>query len=119
MNRISARSFLFLAAASLSVGALAVNCSKTDRSSDDVGGIKLALTIPGGLTVNSVNWTINSSTNMSLASGTINTSDVNSSASVDTSCPASTGDTLTMSATTTTGVACTGTSLPFNVVAGQ
>jgi hypothetical protein len=117
MNRISARLSGLLAAGALCTGVLAANCSKnTDHS--DVGTMKLALTLPSGATVNSVHWEIDSSTGAVLRSGTINTSDKNATPSVDTSCPAGTGDRVTLTATTSDGTSCTGTSAPFNVVAG-
>jgi len=98
-------------------GAMAVNCSK---SSDNGGVIHIALNItPGGPAVNSVHWQIMSSTNTLIKQGDINTSDLNATPSVDTSCPAGSGDTVVLTATATDGTKCNGQSMPFNVIAGQ
>ncbi len=81
--------------------------------------MKLAFSLPDGLTINSVNYQVASSSSATLLQGTINTSDKNATVSLDLALPASTNDTITLTATTTTGVACTGTSNPFNIVSGQ
>jgi hypothetical protein len=119
MNRISARTTTLLAGLALVGGAFLANCNKSDSTSD-VGTLRLALKVPpNGPTVNSVSWQIFASDGTTvLRSGTINTSDPNSTASVDTSCPAGTGDKVVMNATATDGTHCTGTSAPFNVTAG-
>jgi hypothetical protein len=117
MTRTSAKMTTLLAGAALLIGAAAVNCSRSG-SSDSIGTMHLALTLPNGTTVSSVSWQIMSSGGAVIRSGTINTSDQNATPSVDTSCPAGTGDTVTLSATTSDNKSCTGTSAPFNVVAG-
>jgi hypothetical protein len=86
---------------------------------NNYGQLSVALALPGGVTVNSVAWRVLSSTNAVLASGTTNTSNPSSTPSVNVSIPPGTGDTVVMTATTSDSVACTGTSAPFNVTAGQ
>ena len=54
-----------------------------------------------------------------LASGTTNTSRSGATASFAVGLQAGTGDVVTMSATTSTGNTCSGSSAPFNVVANQ
>jgi hypothetical protein len=105
-----------LAALTLVASVAAVNCSKGGDTG--TGTVRLALSLPNGTTLNSVDWKILSSTNSVLRQGTINTSDPAATPSVDTSCPASTGDTVQMTGTTSDGTSCSGTSAPFNVTAG-
>jgi hypothetical protein len=103
-------------------GLAAIGCS----SSGHGGGIvRLALHVDPTFTVNSVHWQINSSTTTDIKHGDIDTSDINSTASVDTSCPTGSGYRVVLTATatdTTTGntVPCTGNSPApgFNVTAG-
>jgi hypothetical protein len=84
----------------------------------EVGQVQLALTLPDSTTIDSVAWKVLSSTNTVMASGTLNTSGTRM-ASFISSLAASTGDTVNMTATTSGGVACAGTSTAFDVVAGQ
>jgi hypothetical protein len=107
-----------LAALALAAAALTVACSSADPGHDGVGTIRMSLTLPGGATVSRVDWRILSAAGVPLVTGSIATDDPNATASVDTSCPASTGDTLEMSATTSAGVVCRGLSAPFDVAAG-
>jgi hypothetical protein len=88
-------------------------------SSGDEGQVILALTIPGGATISSVSWTVKSSSNQLLASGTTNTSRSGATASFAVGLAAGTGEVVTMTATTSTGDTCSGSSAPFNVVANQ
>jgi hypothetical protein len=57
MIRKAASKFLILAAVTLASGAMAVNCSK-NSTKDDIGSVGLALVLPGGGIVNTVNYTI-------------------------------------------------------------
>ena len=57
MIRKAASKFLILAAVTLASGAVAVNCSKKSDK-DDIGSVGLALVLPGGGIVNTVNYTI-------------------------------------------------------------
>ncbi len=97
-----------------------VSCQgQSGGSSADEGQLVLALTIPGGATISSVAWTVKSSSNQLLASGTTNTSRSGATASFAVGLAAGTGDVVTMTATTSAGETCTGSSAPFNVVANQ
>jgi hypothetical protein len=97
-----------------------VSCqSQPDGSSGDVGQVVLALNIPDGATISSVAWTVKSSSNQVLASGTTNTSRSGATASFAVGLAAGTGDVVTMTATTSAGDTCSGSSAPFNVVANQ
>lgn len=104
-------------ATTLIVGIVAASCGKSDPG--NLGQLQVALSLPGGVTVNSVAWRVLSSSSAVLASGTINTSNPNATPSVNVSLPAGTGDTVSMTAMTSQGTSCSGTSSPFNVVAGQ
>jgi hypothetical protein len=114
-----------LAATVLLGGVVGANCSKGSKGDDTTGNISLALTLPGGVSINSVDYRIHAGAAQAPAvgpiadvTGTINTSDPNATASVAHSFPASTGDTVTLMATTAGGVSCTGTSMPFSLMAG-
>jgi hypothetical protein len=110
-----------VAAVALLSGAVAVNCSgkrPTSGNSPD-GMLSLALSLPGGATISSVSYTIHSAQPTSPPAdkaGTINTSNGMATASVETSFAASTNDTVTLTATTSDGEPCTGTSPQFSVV---
>ena len=124
MTRISARTMKILAATVLLGGAVAgVNCSKGSTSGNGNGLLSLSSRLTsGGITVTSVNYQIVHSDGSPFAppiAGVINTSDMNATASVDQSVPASTGDIALMTATGSDGSACSGKSMGFNVVAGQ
>ena len=124
MTRSSARLSTLLAATALLGGVTAVNCSKGTNSNGGI--VRLALHVSPNFTVNSVHWQINSPTTTDIKHGDINTSDLNSTASVDTSVPAGSGYRVTMTASATdtatppNTVSCTGSSPApgFNVTAG-
>jgi hypothetical protein len=90
----------------------------------DDGQLRLGLT-SAGLTVDSVAWRVQTPAMppVIVRAGTINTSDANATASVYTSVPAGSGyvAVLTADIVPPTGnpAYCTGTSAPFDVVAGQ
>jgi hypothetical protein len=107
-----------LLAALVGVGTLGINCSSSKKG-NNVGQVTMALTLPSGVTVDSVHWTISSTSIAAVAQGDINTSDLHATASVFTSYPASMGDTVTMHAVTSAGKSCDGTSPTFSVMAGQ
>jgi hypothetical protein len=88
-------------------------------ASGPTGHVNLAFVLPGGTTVSSVAWKVFSSTSAVLASGIINTTNPNSTPTVIVGLPAGTGDTVTMTTTTSNGASCSGTSAPFSVVPGQ
>ena len=104
--------------AAASIGVLAAGCMPGTSNNNDQGEVQVALTFPGSVTVDAVSWMVLSSTNAVLASGTIDTSADGSTASVAVGIPPGTGDTVTMTAMTSTGATCTGTSGAFNVTAG-
>ena len=106
-----------IAAVALLGGATALNCSKASSPSA-IGDVKLAFALPDGLTIKQVSYQVHSSSNTTLLQGTIDTSDKNATVSLDLALPPSNGDTISLTATTTTGVSCTGTSTAFNIVAG-
>ena len=122
MTRLSARSTKFLAAAALLSGAFAISCSKSSNSGSNDGRLKLALT-SAGVTVNTVHYQVLSSATppVVVREGDIDTSDPNSTASVYTSVPAGTGYIATLTANTAGPpvLPCVGSSMPFNVIAGQ
>jgi hypothetical protein len=104
--------------ATLLGSAILAGCGQ-GSDNNDYGTLSVALALPNGVTVNSVAWRVLSSTNTVLQSGTTNTSNPSSTPSVNVSVQPGTGDTVTMTAMTSDGVSCTGTSMPFNVTAGQ
>ena len=78
MIRTAARKAFLLAALTLSVGAVAVNCShrdSTDGPSAAIGSVGLAITLPSGATVSTVHYSIKNGSNVEVSSGNINTSD--------------------------------------------
>jgi hypothetical protein len=110
-----------VAAVALMSGAFAVNCSTktaTTGTTGPDGMLSMALTLPTGVTINSVAYTIHSAQPTSPPAdktGSIDTSNSMSTPSVETSFPASTNDTVTLTATTSDGEPCTGTSPAFSV----
>ncbi|HVU03638.1 MAG TPA: DUF4215 domain-containing protein [Polyangiaceae bacterium] len=109
-------------AAFVSAGALSA-CSSTPSSQPTGGGVEapnngtvgLAIDVGGGLTVNSVSYSVTG--NGQNVTGTIDTSDPNSTPSVQIGLPQGNGYTVSLSATATNGVHCAG-SQTFNVTAG-
>src|SRR5262245_49532158 len=97
-------------------GALALGCSskRAEISAPD-GMLTLALTLPSGIMISSVQYTIHSAQPTGAPpdkTGLINTSNAQAQPSVETSYPASTNDTVTLTATTSDGEPCSGTSMP-------
>lgn len=123
MIRTAARKAILLAAVTLSVGAVAVNCSHRDTSDSPgsaVGSVGLAITLPSGATVSTVHYSIKNGSNVEVSSGNINTSDPGATVSlVVGGIAAGPGYTIALSATASDGAACAGTSAPFTVVANQ
>ena len=104
-----------LGALALVGGAVGLNCSK-DSNPAGSGGLKIGFAIPDGTTISSVHYamTLNGAAG---PSGNFNTGDQNSSPSFDIALQPSTNDTITLTATTSTGVSCTtGASPAFNIV---
>ena len=110
------------AAVALMGGAIGLNCSK--GSNPTSGDVKLAVVLPSGTTITTVNYQILSSTSAQLAAGSFNVSDPHATVSLDIVVPVTAtgdaGDTVKLTATTdgTPSESCTGTSAPFPVVAG-
>lgn len=109
-----------LAGVALLSGAVGMNCSskQTGPTGPD-GMLSMALTLPTGVTISAVQYAIHSAQPTSPPAdktGTIDTSNTMATPSVETSYPASTSDTVTLTATTSAGEPCTGTSPQFSVV---
>ena len=84
------------------------------------GRVLLALVLPGGgATISNVSWTVKSPSNQVVASGSIDTSRSGASASFALGLANSKGYVVTMAAKTSGGDTCSGSSAPFDVVAGQ
>jgi hypothetical protein len=112
------------AAVALLSGAVAVNCSskRPDNGNAPDGMLSMALTLPSGVTITQVQYKIHSAQPTGAPAdktGTINVSNAQAQPGVETSYPASTNDTVTLTATTTDGEPCTGTSNEFSVIAGS
>jgi hypothetical protein len=111
-----------LVAAMLLCGAVAANCGSSKRSgrpSGPDGMLSMALSLPSGTTITSVQYTIHSNQATSPPadkSGTIDTSDDSATPSVETSYPVSSNDIVTLTALTALSEPCTGTSSEFMVV---
>ncbi|HLK91910.1 MAG TPA: alkaline phosphatase family protein [Polyangia bacterium] len=104
-----------LSSAAFVVGSCGGERSPSTASNSATGSVDIAL-VQGGVTINSVNYTINGPANFS-KSGTI---DVSQSATLSTiigGLPAGNGYTITLTATGTDGTSCGG-SATFNVTAG-
>ncbi len=107
-------------AVALSGGGIAINCSKGNSNAGTTGKVSLAFTLPSGAKINDVAYDIKAGAPAGIpdVTGHINTADPNATASVEHSFPVSTGDTVTLDATTTTGVTCHGVSTAFDVTSG-
>ncbi len=108
-----------LALSTLALASCANMPSNVSGGPDQNGRIVVALATPTGITVTSFSWEVTSSTNQVLASGSTSSVVAGISPSVIIGLPAAVGDRVGMDATTGSGVHCTGTSNPFNIVAGQ
>ena len=109
-----------LAAMALAGGAVGMNCSKS--SNPNSGDVKLAVVLPSGATLTTINYKILSSSSAQLAAGSFNVSDPHATVSLDIVVPVTptgnAGDTVNLTATSSSGESCTGTSAPFPVLAG-
>ncbi len=109
-----------LAAMAFAGGAVGLNCSKS--SNPNSGDLKLAVVLPSGATLTNINYKILSSSSAQLAGGSFNVSDPHATVSLDIVVPVTpagdAGDTVNLTATSSTGESCTGTSAPFPVLAG-
>jgi hypothetical protein len=82
------------------------------------GEVRLALSLPDGTSVSSVTWQVLSATNAVVVSGALATNGSQRPSFIASLAPA-VGDTVNMSATTSAGVTCAGTSVAFDVIAGR
>ena len=121
MIRTAARKTLLLAAVTLSMGALAVNCSHKDNApSSDIGSVGLAITLPGGATVSTVHYSVKNSAMVEVRAGDIPTSDPGATISVVLGgIPAGTGYVVALSGMASDGTQCMGASTPFAVMANM
>jgi hypothetical protein len=116
---IKVRNLLALTALSAAVGLGACSKSGEPTNANDLGGLKVALAVQGGFTVNSVSYTVNASPGGAVVkSGSIDVSGAGANISFALELPPG-SDTITLTATSTSGVTFTGTSPLFTVVSGQ
>ena len=118
-------SLMMLLGCGLLPGALGAGCSRAGGPSTgallaaEVGSVKLALTAPGGYTINTVSYQVLSSASATVSSGTVDVSSAGAGLSFDLVLPPGSGYTVTVTAASTSGRTFSGVSLPFNVVSGQ
>jgi hypothetical protein len=108
------RKTLFVVAAAVAA-VTGAGCQNSPGIIGGEGRVVMALTAPDGTTISSVSWTVQSSSNVTIASGTTNTSHTGATASFIAGIPSGTGDVVTMTAVTSGGTTCAGTSSPFDV----
>ena len=108
------RKALFVVAAAVAA-VTNTSCQNTAAIVGGEGRVVMALTAPDGTTISAVSWTVQSSSNVTIASGTTNTSHTGATASFIAGIPSGTGDVVTMTAVTSGGTTCAGTSAPFDV----
>jgi hypothetical protein len=119
--------FLATVTVGLCVAVVVAGCSDAhngDTENSNVGesGLvtsRLALSLPAGSNISSVNYRALSSADATLAAGAIDVSESGASLSLDLVLAPGTGDVVQLSAETSTGAACAGTSAPFDVTLGQ
>jgi hypothetical protein len=75
----------------------------------------LALTLPSGAMIRTLSYQVLASDHSVLVTGTMDVSDATSAPTIRASVPHGKGDTLVMSALTSEGAICSGTSAPFDV----
>jgi hypothetical protein len=112
---------MLLAVGALALGAVAVNCNGNKKEpTQDLGTARLAIMTSPGVNIATVNYTI-SGNGITPRTGTIAVSNPGATVSVLVSgIPAGMGYIVELTATSTDGnTMCSGTSMPFAVVAGQ
>jgi len=109
---------LALALAGLSLAGC-TNMASEVSGPEHKGQVVVALAAPAGTNVASFSWEVTSSMSQVLSSGSSSGVVPGIDPSVILGLPAAVGDRVTMDVTTSAGAHCTGTSNPFNVVAGQ
>jgi hypothetical protein len=120
-SRSAGSNVIALAGIALLGGALDPGCAKSLGPS--AGDVRLALVLPQGSAVDTVSYLVLSSSGATMAGpGTLDVSDPGATLTLHVVVPATPagdpGDTVKLSATTSTGVACSGTSAAFPVLAG-
>jgi hypothetical protein len=95
-------------------------CGNSDAPvAPDVTTSHLALSLPSGLTISSVDYRVLSSAQTTLAAGTIEVSSPGATVSLDLVLAPAIGDVVDLSAETSAGLSCAGASAPFDVAAGR
>jgi len=89
----------------------------SEGSGGSTGTIGLSLTLPGGDQVNSVTYTLTSSTATTLASGTVTTSNSQSINFQIGGIPVGSGDSVRLNATSLAGAMCAGSASGINITA--
>lgn len=98
---------------------LAAGCTNERAANDpNVGEVQLALMLPDGTAISSVDWKILAASSSVVAMGTLNTLGTRSPSFIA-SLASGTGYTVNMTATTSQNTTCSGTSSAFNVTGGQ
>ena len=106
------RLLISVALATATVGACSV-------SSPDAGAAAISFSLPNGWSVETVAYTVSSSKQQLLISGSEDVREPDATLSLTLNLPVGRGDILRVMATTATGTSCNGTSPPFDVVAGS
>jgi hypothetical protein len=108
--------FIASIAAAALAGAL-LGCADSPRTSPDPTTVAFAL--PNGWNVRDVRYLVLSSAGATLASGRADVSDPQATLSLQLSLPLGSGDVLELTVAASSGTSCSGTSQPFDVVAGR
>jgi hypothetical protein len=114
------REIAFLATAAF--GIAVAGCSDVANSGEGDSNVvtsRVAFALPGGSNISSVSYRVLSSENATLALGTIDVGNPGATLSLDLVLAPGIADVVELSATTSTGASCAGTSAPFEVVVGQ
>ena len=102
-------------------GTVGLSCS--NGGSPKSGDVKLAVVLPDGTSIGTISYQILKSDASQIAAGSFSVADPKATVSLDVVVPVTPvgdpGDTVKLSATTSTGVSCVGTSAPFPIVAGS
>ena len=85
----------------------------------DAGAAAISFALPNGWSVETVTYLVSSSNQELLVSGSEDVRDPDATLSLTLNLPVARADTLKVMVTTATGTSCSGTSLPFDVVAGR
>jgi hypothetical protein len=94
-------------------------CAGGGRNPAGAGGVRIAFTMPGGVRIDAVNYRVLLSQSATVMSGTMDTSDQSAALSISVVVPPDPGALVELTATTSTGVSCAGSSAPFPVLSGS